>query len=226
MTPLSTARQSLDVTSVGRATIAIPILGTRSRGTGGGLLLLAPGTEPVLLGLFLAHLNVGWGGVDRQSVHATTGLGVVLLAAPPLTAGAVGVVVGGGGAEALLALVVAGQEDLEEDGDEEEEAREITSQYCVIIADGVAVVAATRAVYLHSNDRDCKGDLLQLASHVEASASRSVAVVIGIAVTQRGLDVSTARLGAVASQDSDRDHGTHEANIEHDTEEGEEGDSA
>jgi hypothetical protein len=78
------------------------------------MLLLAPRAEPVLLGLLLsAHLDVNWGGVGGQSVHATTGLGVVLLAAPPLTAGAVGVVVGGRGAEALLALVVAGQEDLE-----------------------------------------------------------------------------------------------------------------
>lgn len=88
------------------------------------MLLLAPRAEPILLGLLLStQLNISRGGVARQSVYATTGLGVVPLAAPPLTAGAVGVVVGGGGAEALLALVVAGQEDLEEDGDEEEEAR-------------------------------------------------------------------------------------------------------
>lgn len=118
--------ESLDVTGVGGTTVAIAILRTRGGGTvGSGVLLLAPRAEPVLLGLLLgAHLDVSRGGVAGQSVHATTGLGVVLFAAPPLTAGAVGVVVGGGGAEALLALVVAGQQDLEEDGDEEEEAKE------------------------------------------------------------------------------------------------------
>jgi hypothetical protein len=89
------------------------------------MLLLAPRAEPVLLGLLLStQLDISRGGVAGQSIHATTGLGVVLLAAPPLTAGAVGVVVGGGRAEALLALVVAGKEDLEEDGDQEEEAGE------------------------------------------------------------------------------------------------------
>jgi hypothetical protein len=89
------------------------------------VLLLAPRAEPVLLGLLLsAHFDVGRGGVAGESVHAAARLGDVLLAAPPLTAGAVGVVVGGGGTEALLALVVAGQQDLEEDRDEEEEAGE------------------------------------------------------------------------------------------------------
>lgn len=117
--------QSLDITSIRRATVTIAILRTRSRGTsGGGVLLLAPGAEPVLLGLLLsAHFDIAWGGVAGESVHETGRLGDVLLAAPPLAAGAVGVVVGGRGPEALLALVVAGQQDLEEDGDEEEEAR-------------------------------------------------------------------------------------------------------
>jgi hypothetical protein len=87
------------------------------------MLLLAPRAEPVLLGLLLStQLDIGRGGVTRQSIYATTGLGVIPLAAPPLTAGTVGVVVGGGRTEALLALVVAGQEDLEEDRDEEKEA--------------------------------------------------------------------------------------------------------
>lgn len=87
------------------------------------MLLLAPRAEPVLLGLLLStELDVGRGGMAGQSVYTPTGLGGVPLAAPPLTAAAVGVVVGRGWAEALLALVVAGQEDLEEDGDEEEEA--------------------------------------------------------------------------------------------------------
>lgn len=122
----SSQSRSLDVTSIGRATIAIAILRTRSSGgIGSVMLLLAPRAEPVLLGLLLStQLDISRGGVAGQSIHATTGLGVVLLAAPPLTAGAVGVVVGGGRAEALLALVVAGKEDLEEDGDQEEEAGE------------------------------------------------------------------------------------------------------
>ena len=119
--------QTLDVTGIRRATVAIAILRTRGRGTsgGGGVLLPAPGAEPGLLGLLLsAHLDIGRGGVAGESVHATARLRDILIAAPPLTASAVGVVVGRGGAEALLTLVVAGQQDLEEDGDEEEEAGE------------------------------------------------------------------------------------------------------
>lgn len=78
----------------------------------------------------------------------------------------------------------------------------------------------------HSNNRDCKDNLLQLAGHLEAGARGGIGVVIGIAITQRGVDVSTALLGAVTGQNGDRDHRTHEADIQHDSEESEEGHSA
>lgn len=61
----------------------------------------------------------------------------------------------------------------------------IESQYWIDLNDygSVVVVAVgTRSMYLHSDNRDSKGDLLQLASQVEAGSSRGIAVVISVAI--------------------------------------------
>lgn len=218
--PLSSQYQppsaDLVVTSVGRATIPISILGSRSRLSRSGI--LSP-TEPALLSLVLgAQLDVVGGGMARQGI-GTRHLRAALLAAPPLAAAAPGVPVGWGGAETLLALVVAGEEDLEEDGDEEEEtvAAELVS--LIIHVEGCQV----RWNNLHSNYSNCKSNLLQLAGHTETQAS--LGIIAGIARAQRGMHGPGAGIGAIASQDGDGYHRARKADIEDYTQEGEERDA-
>lgn len=120
--PLIT-RSDLVVTRVGRAIVAVAILG--ASGTGavgrGGVLVATEPAEPglLVLGLGTVQLDVTGGRVTGQSVAAS--VKVVLVAREPVATAAGGVAVGRGGTEALLALVVTGQEDLEKDGDKEQE---------------------------------------------------------------------------------------------------------
>lgn len=139
-----------------------------------------------------------WGVVQETVLFL--GLGGGRAGGPEEAAAALPVVVGGGRTELLLTLVHAGLEDLEGDREEEE---------------------------TNSNNGDGKAHLLQPTSQLKINRrSRKIrAIRTGRTTTQRRRDVATARLNSVSGQDSNRHHSTDAADIEDDSEAGEEADA-
>lgn len=147
----------------------------------------------------------------------------VLVAAPEGLAAAVGVAVIGRGTETLLTFVVAGEKDLEENGDQEEEAGKIISLIGLVYMKGWDVVMVMG--YSHSDNCHCENDLLQYAGHTETQATGK-GVIVGVALAQWCVDCAGTLVGAIAGHDGDGDHRTHEAHVQGNAQEGEEGHTA
>lgn len=152
---------------------------------------------------------VRWANVVSRSSKTTSSDGgsgdfrvaetaAALLTLPELNAGTLGVAVGRAGAVALLLLVVLVDEELEGDGDEEEEGSKNSD---------------SEASGVESADGSEGSRVSPLVFGIVTTAAEAVLGVL-VSVTERCLDVASARRSSIAGQDSDSNHATAAKDVE------------